>query len=217
MFTRFNALIGSLFAVVMVCGAYRDGLFGGVVVANTLIGIVQELRAKRTLDSLVIVSAPKVTAVRDGALTDVAVNELVLDDVIDLSAGQQIVADSEVLTATNLEVDESLLTGESEPVVKQPGDELLSGSFVVAGSGRAQVTKVGADAYAAQLAEEARRFTLVHSELRAVINRIVTARHVGARADRHRAVHQPAGLVRRHPATAWSRPSAAWSRWCRRA
>ena len=173
-FTRFNALIGSLFAVVMVCGAYRDGLFGGVVVANTLIGVVQELRAKRTLDSLVIVSAPKVNAVRDGALTDVAVSELVLDDVIDLSPGQQIAADSEVLTATNLEVDESMLTGESEPVVKQPGDELLSGSFVVAGSGRAKVTKVGADAYGAQLAAQARRFTLVHSELRAVINRIVT-------------------------------------------
>ncbi|HEX4980386.1 MAG TPA: HAD-IC family P-type ATPase, partial [Ilumatobacteraceae bacterium] len=174
-FTRFNALIGSLFAVVVACGAYRDSLFGGVVVANTLIGVVQELRAKRTLDRLVIVSAPKVTAVREGAVTPLAVNELVLDDVIDLSPGQQIAADSEVLVATNLEIDESMLTGESEPAVKRPGDELLSGSFVVAGTGRAQVTKVGADAYGARLAAEARRFTLVHSELRAVIDRIVTA------------------------------------------
>jgi cation-transporting ATPase E len=174
-FTRFNALIGSLFAVVVACGAYRDSLFGGVVVANTLIGVVQELRAKRTLDSLVIVSAPKVTAVRDGAITALAVNELVLDDVIDLSPGQQIAADSGVLVSTNLEIDESMLTGEADPVVKRPGDELLSGSFVVAGAGRAQVTKVGADAYGARLASEARRFTLVHSELRAVINRIVTA------------------------------------------
>jgi cation-transporting ATPase E len=173
-FTRFNALIGSLFAVVVACGAYRDSLFGGVVVANTLIGVVQELRAKKTLDGLVIVSAPKVTAVRDGAVTPLAVNQLVLDDVIDLSPGQQIAADSEVLVSTNLEIDESMLTGEAEPVVKQPGDELLSGSFVVAGAGRAQVTKVGADAYGARLAAEARRFTLVHSELRAVINRIVT-------------------------------------------
>jgi len=174
-FTRFNALISSLFAVVVACGAYRDGLFGGVVVANTLIGIVQELRAKRTLDSLVIVSAPKVTAVRDGGVTPLSVNEIVIDDVIDLSAGQQIAADSTVLVSTNLEIDESMLTGEADPVVKQPGDELLSGSFVVAGAGRAQVTKVGADAYGARLASEARRFTLVHSELRAVINRIVTA------------------------------------------
>ncbi|MGH9134866.1 MAG: HAD-IC family P-type ATPase [Ilumatobacteraceae bacterium] len=173
-FTRFNALIGSLFAVVVACGAYRDSLFGGVVVANTLIGVVQELRAKRTLDRLVIVNAPKVNAVRDGAITPLAVPELVLDDVIDLSPGQQVAADSVVLVAANLEIDESLLTGEAEPVVKQPGDDLLSGSFAVAGAGRARVTKVGAEAYSAQLAAEARRFALVRSELRAVIDRIVT-------------------------------------------
>ena len=172
--TRFNALIGSLFAVVMVCGAYRDGLFGGVIVANTLIGIVQELRAKRTLDQLTVVNAPKVSAVRDGTVVHIAVNELVLDDVMDLLPGQQIVADSTVLSCSNLEVDESLLTGESDPVVKAEGDELLAGSFVVAGNARAQVAKVGADAYATKLAEEARKFTLVHSRLRAAIDRIVT-------------------------------------------
>ncbi|MGD9702048.1 MAG: HAD-IC family P-type ATPase [Acidimicrobiia bacterium] len=174
LFTKFNALIGSLWAIVMICGAYRDGLFGGVVVANTLIGIVQELRAKRTLDQLSVVNAPKVMAVREGSVHELAVNELVLDDVMDLRPGQQIVADSAVLVATNLEVDESLLTGESDPVVKHEGDELLSGSFVVAGSARAQVNKVGADAYAVQLSEEARRFTLVHSALRAAMDRIVT-------------------------------------------
>lgn len=174
LFTKFNALIGSLFAIVMLCGAYRDGLFGGVIVANTLIGIVQELRAKRTLDKLTVVNAPKVNAVRNSAVVHLAVNELVLDDVMDLLPGQQVVADSMVLVCSNLEVDESLLTGEADPVVKQPGDELLSGSFVVAGNARAQVSKVGADAYAAQLAEEARKFTLVHSELRAAIDRIVT-------------------------------------------
>ena len=174
LFTRFNALIGALFVIVMACGAYRDGLFGGVIVANTLIGIVQELRAKRTLDKLTVVNAPKVTAMRDGRPEHLAVNHLVLGDVMDLLPGQQIVADSTVLTATNLEVDESLLTGEADPLVKQAGDELLSGSFVVAGSARAEVSKVGADAYAAKLAEEARRFTLVHSELRTSIDRIVT-------------------------------------------
>ena len=174
LFTRFNALIGALFVIVMACGAYRDGLFGGVIVANTLIGIIQELRAKRTLDKLTVVNAPKVTAMRDGRPEHLAVNKLVLGDVMDLLPGQQIVADSTVLTATNLEVDESLLTGEADPMVKQAGDELLSGSFVVAGSARAEVSKVGADAYAAKLAEEARRFTLVHSELRTSIDRIVT-------------------------------------------
>ncbi|HRE00754.1 MAG TPA: HAD-IC family P-type ATPase, partial [Ilumatobacteraceae bacterium] len=174
LFTRFNALIGSLFAIVMICGAYRDGLFGGVILANTLIGIVQELRAKRTLDRLTVINAPKVTAIRDGEAVHLSVGELVMDDIVDLHPGQQIVADSTVVTCTNLEVDESLLTGESDPIVKQPGDELLAGSFVVAGNARATVAKVGADAYAAQLAEEARRFTLVHSELRASIDRIVT-------------------------------------------
>ena len=174
LFTKFNALIGSLFAIVMVSGAYRDGLFGGVIVANTAIGIIQELRAKRTLDQLKVVNAPKVNAVRDGKVVQMAVNQLVMNDVMDLQPGQQIVADSILLTGTNLEVDESLLTGEADPIVKQPGDELLSGSFVVAGNGRAEVNKVGADAYAAQLAEEARKFTLVHSELRATIDRIVT-------------------------------------------
>ena len=174
LFTKFNALIGSLWAIVMICGAYRDALFGGVVVANTLIGIIQELRAKRTLDRLTVVNAPKVMAVRDGEIHQLAVNQLVLDDVMDLRPGQQIVADSRVVTGTNLEVDESLLTGESDPVVKVIGDDLMSGSFVVSGSARAQVSKVGADAYAVQLAEEARRFTLVRSALRAAMDRIVT-------------------------------------------
>ena len=173
-FTRFNALMGALFAIVVACGAFRDALFGGVIVANTLIGIVQELRAKRTLDRLSVVNAPRAMAVRDGEVRELSVGDLVLDDVIDLTAGRQIVADSRVLRATNMEVDESLLTGESDPVVKNEGDELLAGSFVVAGAGRAQVTKVGADAYATRLAEEARRFTLVRSELRATMDRIVT-------------------------------------------
>ena len=173
LFTRFNALIGALFAIVMICGAYRDGLFGGVIVANTLIGIIQELRAKHTLDKLTVLNAPKVNAVRDGALQAIAMNKLVLDDVMDLLPGQQIVADSVVITASNLEVDESLLTGEADPIVKEEGDALLAGSFVVAGNARARVDKVGADAYAVQLAEEARKFTLVHSELRAAIDRIV--------------------------------------------
>jgi cation-transporting P-type ATPase E len=173
-FTRFNALMGSLLAIVMICRAWRDGLFGGVIIANTAVGIIQELRAKRTLDRLAVLNAPRAQAVRDAMVHELAVGELVLDDVLEIVPGQQIVADSIVLTAEHLEIDESLLTGESDPVVKQPGDALMAGSFVVAGTGRAQVDKVGAEAYAVRLAEEARRFTLVTSELRNAVNRIVT-------------------------------------------
>ena len=122
--------------------------------------------------SCTVINTPKVTVIRDGNSMSLTVSELVLDDVMDLLPGQQIVADSVVLTASNLEVDESLLTGESDPMVKAPGDELLAGSFVVAGNSRAAVSKVGVDAYAAKLAEQARKFTLVHSELRTSIDRI---------------------------------------------
>jgi cation-transporting ATPase E len=172
--TRFNALMTSLLLIVLACRAWRDALFGGVVVGNALIGIVQELRAKRTLDRLAVLSAPKAHVRRDGTSVEMGVSDLVLDDIIELRPGLQVVADAEVVVEDGLEVDESLLTGESDPVPKDAGDELLSGSFVVAGVGYARVTRVGADAYAVRLAEEARRFTLARSELRAAIDRIVT-------------------------------------------
>ena len=172
--TRFNALMCALLAIVLVCRAYKDALFGGVVLANAVIGVVQEIRAKRTLDRLAVLSTPRAVVVREGTVREHHLSELVLDDIIELRLGMQVVADAEVSVANRLEVDESLLTGESDPVVKEIGDDLLSGSFVVAGSGRAQVTKVGADAYAARLAEEARRFTLARSELRASMDRIIT-------------------------------------------
>src|SRR5262249_31170404 len=158
-------LMGSLLAIVLLCGAFKDALFGGVIVANAVIGIAQELRAKRALDQLAVLSAPQAAIVRDGQVERHPVSDIVLDDVLDLHQGAQVVADAEVGAADRREVDESLLTGESDPVTKELGDLLFSGSFVVAGAGRARVAKVGADAYAAQLAEEARRFTLAHSEL----------------------------------------------------
>lgn len=172
--TPVNLVIGILAALVLLAGSPKDALFGGVIVANSVIGVVQELRAKRTLDALQVVSAPRVHVLRDGEQHDLAVDDLVLDDLVSLRAGMQIVADGEVRVADNLEIDEALLTGESEPVLKSPGDEVLSGSAVIAGTGRVQVTKVGAENYAAQLAEEARRFTLVDSPLRNDVNRIVT-------------------------------------------
>src|SRR5580704_14446009 len=161
--TRFNFLLGALLAVILVFGQLQDALFG----------IVQELRAKRTLDRLAVLSAPRVRVIRDGAPHEIAVGDLVAGDLVDLRAGDQLVADGVVRASTSLEADESLLTGESEPVDKQAGDRLLSGSFVVAASGGYQATAVGADAYARQLAAQARRYAPVRSELMEGINRIL--------------------------------------------
>jgi cation-transporting ATPase E len=172
-FTRFNAVIGVLFAMILVIGPIQDGMFGFVIIINTLIGIVQEVRAKKTLDALAIVGEAKPRLRRDGVYVDVMPQEIVLDDVIELGTGDTITVDGELLVVDNLEVDESLLTGESDPVHKVVGNKVLSGSFVVAGGGAYRATKVGREAYAAQLAEEASRFTLVASELRNGVNTIL--------------------------------------------
>src|SRR5580693_2588660 len=140
--TRFNFLLGALLAVILVFGQLQDALFGIVLVANALIGIVQELRAKRTLDRLAVLNAPRARVVRDGAEHDVPIEEVVLDELVSLHTGDQIVADGIVRTTAGLQVDESLLTGEAEPVDKSTGEQVLSGSFVVAGAGRYQATAV---------------------------------------------------------------------------
>jgi cation-transporting ATPase E len=172
-FTRINAIYGVLFAIILSTGYFIDGLFGLLIIFNSGIGMVQELRAKKTLENLAIVGQAKPTVRRDGVAVELAPNQVVLDDVIELGPGDQIVVDGMVLAADALEVDESLLTGESDPIVKHPGDQVLSGSFVVAGSGAYRATKVGRDAYAAKLAEEASKFTLVKSELRSGIDKIL--------------------------------------------
>ncbi len=165
--TRFNAILGALLLVVLATGEYRDALFGIVLVANALVGIVQELRAKATLDRLAVVSAPRVRVVRDGRVTEVATEAVVVGDVLDVQTGDQVPVDGTVVSATALEVDESLLTGESDALAKLPADTVLSGSFVVAGRARFVATAVGDAAYAARLAREAKQFATVHSELRA--------------------------------------------------
>ncbi len=172
-FNRFNALLGALAVVVVVIGPLRDALFAGVLVFNTLIGVVQELRAKKTLDRLSLLSAPRARVFREGESIEVSREEIVLDDLLELQAGDQILVDGSVLASEGLEVDESLLTGESVPVAKKPGDSLLSGSFVSAGSGRFRATAVGEDAYAQRLASEARHYTEVRSELRDATNTIL--------------------------------------------
>ncbi len=172
-FTRFNAILGTMLALILVFGSPADGLFGIVLVVNALIGIVQEYRAKRTLDRLAVLSAPIARVVRDGASVEIPVEAVVLDDLLDLRAGDQVPADGTVRTSDGLELDESLLTGESDPILKRGGDQMLSGAIVVAGSGRFQATAVGEDAYARKLAAEARRFTVTHSELVSGINEIL--------------------------------------------
>ncbi|QVI29232.1 cation-translocating P-type ATPase [Mycolicibacterium neoaurum] len=172
-FTRINAILGVLFAIVVATGSLINGLFGLLIVANSAIGIIQELRAKQTLDKLAIVGQAKPVVRRQSGTRAVAPSEVVLDDIIEVGPGDQITVDGEVLEHNNLEVDESLLTGEADPMPKDRGDKVMSGSFVVAGTGAYRATKVGREAYAAQLAEEASKFTLVKSELRSGINKIL--------------------------------------------
>ncbi|MEV8145030.1 HAD-IC family P-type ATPase [Specibacter sp. NPDC078709] len=172
-FTLFNTVLGSCLVLVLVVGDPRDALFGFIVVANAAIGVVQEYRAKRTLDKLAVLHAPRARVLRDGAEAELAVAEVVHDDVLLLRTGDQVPADATILASEALEIDESLLTGESDPVTKSLGDAALSGSAVVAGYGSARVHAVGAESYASALTAEARRFSLVNSEIRNSINRII--------------------------------------------
>lgn len=172
-FTRINAILGVLFAIVLATGSLINGLFGLLIIANSAIGIIQELRAKKTLDNLAIVGQAKPTVRRQSGTRELAPGEIVLDDVIELGPGDQIVVDGELVEASGLEIDESLLTGEADAIHKVLGDSIMSGSFVIAGSGAYRATKVGREAYAARLAEEASKFTLVKSELRSGISKIL--------------------------------------------
>jgi cation-transporting ATPase E len=172
-FTRINAILGVLLIIVLSTGSVINGAFGLLIIANSAIGIIQELRAKRTLDKLAIVGQTKPLVRRQSGTRAVLPNEVVLDDIIEIGPGDQIVVDGEIVEEANLEVDESLLTGEADPIAKDPGDQVMSGSFVVAGTGAYRATKVGREAYAARLAEEASKFTLVNSELRSGINKIL--------------------------------------------
>lgn len=172
-FTRVNAMLFTLFVLVMSTGNITQGLFGTLIVINSAIGMVQELRAKRTLDRLAVLGEAHPTVLRDGSEQLLPRDAVVLDDVIVVGPGDQIVVDGEVVASDYLELDESMLTGEADPVPKREGDEVLSGAFVVSGTGSYIARKVGADAYAAQLTTQAAKFTLVGSELRSGINSIL--------------------------------------------
>jgi cation-transporting P-type ATPase E len=172
-FTRINAILAVLFAIVLATGSLINGLFGLLIIVNSVVGMVQELRAKQTLDKLSILGQAKPLVRRADGAHALSPAEVVLDDVIELGPGDQVVVDGVVVEESGLEIDESLLTGEADPVLKDVDDKVLSGSFVVAGIGAYRATKVGRDAYAAGLTAEASKFTLVRSELRTGINEIL--------------------------------------------
>ncbi|WP_024366859.1 cation-translocating P-type ATPase [Arthrobacter sp. TB 26] len=171
--TLFNAIVAGSFVLLLLLGQWRDALFGFAAVSNALIGVVQEYRAKKSLDRLAVLNSPRARVLRDGMVQEIAVEDVVQDDILVLRAGDQVPADAVVLDAEALEVDESLLTGESDPVEKGAGAEVLSGSSIISGQGRASVTQVGAASFASRLTAEAKRFTLVHSEIRQGLNRIL--------------------------------------------
>lgn len=172
-FTLFNGIVFACFLVLFLVGRWQDALFGLAAFANAIIGCVQEFRAKSALDRLALMNAPRALVRRDGVETEIAPTDVVLDDVLVLRAGEQVPADAVILSARGLQIDESMLTGESDPVEKQPEDEALSGAVVVAGEGTARATRVGADSYANHFAGEAKRFSLVSSELRSSVNRVL--------------------------------------------
>ena len=169
-FTWFNGLIGFLWVVMLLVAPIQDSLFGFVIVANTGIGIIQEWRASRTLAKLAVIGEAKPVVRRDGADVEISPHDVVLDDVVVLRTGDQLVVDGVVVAGEGLEIDESLLTGEADPVDKAVGDPAMSGSFVVAGSGLYRATRVGKDSFAAGLTEQAKKFHLTNSELRDAIN-----------------------------------------------
>lgn len=171
--TRFNALLGSLLVVILVVGPLQDAVFGLILVANALIGIAQELRAKYTLDRLAIVAAPQAAVIRDGLPRRMPVGDIVQGDLLQLVAGDEVVVDGKLESNDHIELNEALLTGEAIPVVKKRGDQLLAGSFVTAGSGLLRAIQVGEESYARRVTSEARRFQLVPSELMRGINQIL--------------------------------------------
>lgn len=170
--TRLNLLLVSLGGATLMTGSAPDATFLAIALINTVVGATQEARAKRALDALAVINAPRARVIRDGEVQEIPSEAVVVDDLLDLRPGDQLTADA-VVVGDQGEVDESLATGESEPVPKAPGDGLLSGSWLVAGSLRARVVRVGAESYANRLAEQARRFSLASSELMQGINLVL--------------------------------------------
>ena len=170
--TFFNFLNLVLLVLVLMVGSFKNAFFVCIIIINTLIGIAQEIRAKKTIDKLAILTAKKSIVLREGKKWTVPTEELVLDDIVCLKTGDQVPADARILEG-NLEVNESLLTGEADNLPKNPGDELFSGSFVTSGEASCQIIHVGKDNYASQITSEAKEFKRHNSELRNSLNIIL--------------------------------------------
>ncbi|MCR5786557.1 MAG: HAD-IC family P-type ATPase [Acholeplasmatales bacterium] len=171
-FTFFNILTITIAGFLISVGAIKDCIFLLIITANIVIGIIQEIRAKSMIDQLSLISAPTVNVIRNGKISEISVGEVVLDDIMLLEAGKQICTDSVVADGT-IEVNESLLTGESDSIVKKPGDILYSGSYVVAGVCKARVEKVGKDNYIEALTTSAKKYMKPKSELLHSLNIII--------------------------------------------
>ncbi|MDQ2896946.1 MAG: HAD-IC family P-type ATPase, partial [Actinomycetota bacterium] len=171
--TVFNVILASFGTVTLIFGDWRDALFLGVIVANAAIGITQEVRAKRALDRLSLLVAPQARVRRAGAVRLVALEEVVVGDVVTLEPGDQVIADGRLLMASELRLDESVLSGESEPAVRNVNGDVRSGAFVAEGTGVYEVTAVGADSFAARLTGEARSFRHPRSPLERAVNRLL--------------------------------------------
>ena len=170
--TPFNILNFVLAVMILIVGSYKNLLFMGVIICNIFIGTVQEIRAKKTIDKLSLIAEPKAHVIRDGIKQAIAIHDIVMDDITFLGAGNQVCSDAVVIEG-ECEVNESLLTGESEPVLKQPGDHLLSGSFIISGNCHARVEHVGKDNYAAQITDNAKYVKKPNSEIMRWTNRII--------------------------------------------
>lgn len=170
--TPFNLLNAILAALVILVGSIQNALFMGVIICNVIIGTFQEIRAKKTIDKLSLIATPKVHVIRDGRQQEVDLHQIVLDDILVLASGNQICADA-IVVQGECEVNESLLTGESDPVTKKAGDLLLSGSFIVSGTCRARVEHIGAENYAAKISASAKYIKKPNSEISFSINRII--------------------------------------------
>ncbi len=173
LFTLFNGIVALSLVVLIVLGRWQDALFSLFALANALIGVTQEFRAKITLSRLAVLNAHGARVLRDGEVREIELRDVVIDEVLVLTAGDQVTADAVVLSSTDLQLDESLLTGEADPVEAPVSRAILSGSTVVRGHGSARVTHVGKDSYAARITAEAKQFSLVNSELRSALSRII--------------------------------------------
>lgn len=171
-FTYFNLIFIVLALLIILVGSYQNLVFMGVIIVNTVIGIVQEIKAKNTIDKLTVLSTPSANVIREGTLQKIATNKLVLDDIVEFNPGNQICADAIILDG-NVEVNESLITGEPNAIEKSKGGTLLSGSFIVSGKCRAKLDKIGADSFASKLTLEAKRHKRIQSEMMKALNKLI--------------------------------------------